>query len=270
MERLRTSGPSEGSSLETLHPLPGAPKLRELLATVTSPGVLPTEVEELIRALALPLAGNESPRDRADFLLSVLEIPQSSYLKGRDGRTLRVATVEALLALGYPYALEVPPEALEEARRDRVDNAPRKIPGMGFIAAAVAMITQLILFMPAILPILNGRRNTSPFLILVLLGLAWGPSLSTLFGGWQRWRGLQRMGLIAMTLGGTLWLAIFALLLTRYETIWGETLLSLASGLSLLTGAILLRNPEWLAQEKASSPTPAPPSPDTPTSGDPA
>src|SRR5688572_4712972 len=111
MERLRTPEPSEGSSVDTLHALPGASTLPGLLQAVSAPGVIQEEVDALIRALALPLAEGESPRARADFLLSALETTQESGpLKGSDGRSLRVATVEALLALGYPYALEVPPE----------------------------------------------------------------------------------------------------------------------------------------------------------------
>jgi hypothetical protein len=220
--------------------------------------VLQEEVDAMIRALALPLAENESPRARADFLLSVLEATQSSSLKGSDGRSLRVATVEALLALGYPYALEVPPEALDEVSRDREDNAPRDIPRVGIAAAVVAMLAQAIFVLPAVLPILDGSRNTSPFFVLFLLGAAWGPSLSALLGGWRRIRGLQRLGLITMALMGSIWLSAFALLLSRDTIPWPEVLVSLTAGLSLVAGAVLLRNPEWLAREDAPPRVPAP------------
>jgi hypothetical protein len=253
MERLRTFAPSEDSPVETLHPLPGAPSLPELLAAVTSPGVLEEEVDALIRALALPLAGNEDPRARADFLLSVLETTQSSAPKGTGGRSLRVATVEALLSLGYPYALEVPPEALEEVERDRRENAPRDIPRAGIIAAVVAMLAQGLVFLPGAIDILNGR-NTSLFFVLFMLGALWGPSLSALIGGWWRARWLQRLGLITMALMGTVWLSASALLTARSIFPWGYFLLSLTAGISLVGGAVLLRNPEWLAKEKPPPP----------------
>ena len=257
MERLRTAAPLEGSSVDTLHPLPSAPSLPELLTAVSSPGVLEEEVDLLIHALSLPLAGNEDPRARADFLLSVLEATQSSAPKGTDGRSLRVATVEALLSLGYPYALEVPPEALEEVERDRWANAPRDIPRAGIIAAVVAMAVQSVVFLPAALDILDGR-NTSPFFVLFVLGALLGPSLSALIGGWSRVRGLQRLGLLTMALMGTLWLSASALLTARTTFPWGYFLLSLTAGISLVGGAVLLRNPEWLARQKA------PPPPDEP------
>jgi hypothetical protein len=233
--------------------MPGAPSLPELLAAVSSPGVLQEEVDALIRALSLPLAANEEPRARADFLLSVLETTQSSAPKGSNGRSLRVATVEALLSLGYPYALEVPPEALEEVARDRRDNAPRDIPRVGIGAAVVAMLAQALVFLPGAIDILDGR-NTSPFFILFMLGALWGPSLSALIGGWRRSRGLQRLGLITMALMGTVWLSASALLTARTTFPWVYFILSLTAGISLVGGAVLLRNPEWLAREKAPPP----------------
>jgi hypothetical protein len=131
MERLRPPSPSEGSSLDTLHPLPGTASLPALLEAVSSPGVLQEEVDALLQGLARPLASNESPRARADFLLAVLESRELLSLTGSKGRSVHLATVEALLDLGYPYALEVPPEALAEARREHSDSAPRDIPSAG-------------------------------------------------------------------------------------------------------------------------------------------
>lgn len=251
MERLRTPHALQDSPLDTLPAQHSGPALPELLQAVASPGVLQEEVDALVRALARPLAPEESPRARADFLLSVLETTRGLALRASNGRSLRVATVEALLALGFPYALEVPPEAMDEVSQEREDNLPRDIPRAGIAAAVVAMIAQAIIFLPPALDFLVSERNTSPVSGLFLLGAIWGPSLSALIGGWRRGLGLQRLGLLTMALMGTVWLSGFGLLVTRTHLNMPHVLISLTAGLSLVGGAVLLRNPGWLAKQKA-------------------
>ena len=251
MERLRTPHSPEDSPLDTLHALPAAPPLQALLEAVSSPGVLQEEVDALVRALARPLTEEESPRARADFLHSVLEATRGLGLKASNGRNLRVITVEALLALGFPYALEVPPEVMDEVSRDRDDNAPRDIPRVGIAAAVVAMIAQAIIFLPPALEFLVSEKDLSSIPGLLLLGAIWGPPLSALIGGWRRSRGLQRLGLLTMALTGAVWLTGFGLLMHRYYDVsLAHLLISLTAGLSLVGGAVLLRNPEWLARPK--------------------
>src|SRR5689334_13391606 len=116
MERIRSPRPDQDSSLQTMGPLPTRASLPELLEAVRSPDVLRTEVDALLRGLARPLAEDETPRARADFLLSLIESQELRELQGSNGRTVRATAVKALLNLGYPYALEVPPEALAEAQ----------------------------------------------------------------------------------------------------------------------------------------------------------
>jgi hypothetical protein len=158
--------------------------------------------------------------------------------------------VEALVALGFPYALEVPPEVMDEVSRDREDNAPRDIPRVGIGAAVVAMIAQAIIFLPPALEFVVSEKDISPIPGLFLLGAIWGPPLSALIGGWRRSRGLQRLGLLTMALTGTVWLTGFGLLVKRYDVSLAHVLISLTAGLSLLGGAVLLRNPGWLARQK--------------------
>lgn len=55
-------------------------------------------------------------REKADLLLALLEDGQLEGLRLTEQRTARAAAVEALLHLGYPYALEVRPEDLEHLR----------------------------------------------------------------------------------------------------------------------------------------------------------
>lgn len=226
-----------------------------LLQAVSSPGVLQEEVDALLQGLARPLADPESPRARADFLLSVLESREILSLKGSDGRTVHLATVEALLDLGYPYALEVPPEAFAEARREHSDSAPRDIPIAGIAVALTALVVQSLITLPMTLGFLNGRHTNLPF-GLFLLGATLGPSLSALLGGWLRFRGLQRLGVVTMALVGSVWLSFFGLTVSPGLHDIPTALVTLVSGLSLVAGAILLRAPEWLAQEPAQASRP--------------
>ncbi|WNZ62177.1 hypothetical protein QEG98_41300 [Myxococcus sp. MxC21-1] len=68
------------------------------------------EVDALIAAIAQrPAEDPEALRERTDYLLSLMTLPgDASVLTGSAGITVRTAAVEALLELGYPYALEVP------------------------------------------------------------------------------------------------------------------------------------------------------------------
>ena len=46
------------------------------------------------------------PRVRADVMLDILEDKRLCALTGSDGRRVGVMALEALLELGFPYALE--------------------------------------------------------------------------------------------------------------------------------------------------------------------
>jgi hypothetical protein len=69
-----------------------------------------------IAALLRRLPRQAAPDVAARWLLSALE--NSPWLQWADsrGRTCRAAAVEALLSLGYPWALHVTPEDLEHYR----------------------------------------------------------------------------------------------------------------------------------------------------------
>ncbi|WP_204494380.1 hypothetical protein [Archangium primigenium] len=81
---------------------------------------------EARQALLLPLvsrleslgAGGGS-RENADVLLRLLEGDLLRNLEARGGRPLRSLAVEALLRMGYPYALEVRPEDLAFLRDEQ-------------------------------------------------------------------------------------------------------------------------------------------------------
>src|SRR5689334_5354316 len=97
-----------------LAPISPPLSLTELREAMSSPGVIPSEVDALQAAIARPPGDGESLRERADFLLSLMALPEEAADRtGSTGLTVRAAAVEALMELGFPYALEVPPEVLE-------------------------------------------------------------------------------------------------------------------------------------------------------------
>ncbi len=109
-------------------PLEDLPSLPVLLERARAPGAARREVDALLRGLALPLPPGEDARARADLLHDILEDRRVRAFTGSNGRRVAHATVDALEALGYPYALEIPPELLAEARAARPAPAPVPTP----------------------------------------------------------------------------------------------------------------------------------------------
>ena len=64
-----------------------------------------------------------SPRATADRLQALLASGELATLRASDGTSARAIAVERLLALGYPYALEVSPEDLAHWRAERPSEA---------------------------------------------------------------------------------------------------------------------------------------------------
>ena len=263
MERIRSLRPDQDASLETIGPLPTRSSLLELLEAVRSPGVLRTDVDALLRGLASPLAEDETPRARADCLLFLIESPEVGGMQGTLGRTVRAAALQALFNMGYPYALEIPPEALSEVPR-RLKRADQQIPIAGLIATLTGLIAQCSATLPWLL---TPRNADSGLFIMIVPGMVLGPAASAVLGGWLQLRELQRFGLFSMAITGGLWLAGFysALIVSLSPLSQPETWLFLVAGLGLLLGAVLMRRPEWLAQDSApSKDSPSEPSPEAP------
>ena len=64
-----------------------------------------------------------SPRATADSLQTLLASGDLATRRASDGTSARAVAVERLLALGYPYALEVSPEDLAHWRAERPSEA---------------------------------------------------------------------------------------------------------------------------------------------------
>jgi hypothetical protein len=182
-------------------------------------------VDALLRGLSRPLGDGETARERAELLLLLIKDKRVGSFKGSSGQRVRAASAEALMALGHPYALELPPEALD-AMREEEREARSVVPEgpaagafgsrqrVGFwLALGVALVETLFLLsnrsggVKALLFILatqvgptfllateKGVRNRFlHFLCLTLLSLAflW---LLAVGGVMWLWNGYQKSG----------------------------------------------------------------------------
>ncbi|MFL5347449.1 MAG: hypothetical protein ACJ8AT_21905 [Hyalangium sp.] len=249
MERVRPPRPSDDSGPETIGALPSTHSLAVLLDVVRAPGVMRSDVDALLQGLARPLSENESPRSRADLLLSLIESEEVGDMVGSEGTPVRAVAVQALLDMGYPYALEIPPEAFGGRRA----ALPQELPVPGLIATLAGFIIQSITCVPPVLELLGRESEPDKVLGLIVLSLLLGPTFMSVLGGALRMRYLQRLGLITMTITGAIWLIILALQLatTGHPLSHLSTYVSLVAGLGFLLGAFFTRTPGWLAPDEA-------------------
>jgi hypothetical protein len=254
MERVRPPR-SETSSEESLQPLPRRPSLPALVERLELSGT-PEEVDALIRGLARPLEEGESPRQRADLLLSLIESPDKSTLRGTHGRGVGDAAVKALMNLGYPYALEVPPEALASFRASTGRNKQRVVPVAGIVISLFTLVLQGLVSVPLSLYYLYSDKLLWTFLITAGLLV---PIPTALLGGWLRKPTAQSVGLKAMWAVAVGWL-ITALVFGKGVPI-ALVLIPLLLSLGSVLGAWLMRHPQWMVAEEPPEPSDSRPSP---------
>jgi hypothetical protein len=145
--RTQTSTPaaSEEDVLDARRPqapavvlpeVPSGPALAEaesLIRQLSEDADAPTPLVDRLHRCLKEMTAQGGPRAAADFLLRQLENGSLAELEDRRGGSTRAAAVRALLALGYPYALEVSPEDLGYLRTEDA----RRRPWTGRAAAAV-------------------------------------------------------------------------------------------------------------------------------------
>jgi hypothetical protein len=119
--------------------------------------------------------------------------------------------VEALLELGYPYALEVPPEVLERVRRERPPQErkarARRASDSALPAVVLTVLATVAQFF--LLPMVSFRVH-GPLegpLRLTLMGLVGLPPLLAFIGLGTKQRPLQQLGSRGLLLQGLAWLA---------------------------------------------------------------
>jgi hypothetical protein len=190
-----------------------------LVQQARAPDAARAEVDALIAGLAQPLASEQSPRERADLLLALIEDKHLGDFTGSQGRTVRAAAVQALLALGYPYALEVPPEALETRLSDTDAEAPQSLfsSAKGILALSFVVIVGLLMLIPAIGIASMFDDDTSATLVAIALvsGTTFIPALLVLLGHLRPSRLLRGLGNVMLILVSMLWLVPGIALLTQ-------------------------------------------------------
>jgi hypothetical protein len=225
--------------------------LQECVSQVLSPGALRADVDALLRALEHPLAQSDSPRSRADSLISLLESNRVSGMKGSSGQQVHAAALEALLKLGLPYALELSPAALTRARRS-TKRTRRNLPVAGL----------LLLLAGALLMLFTMPLTAALEYVLILLIL----TSPTILGGWLRIPALLKAGVVFMGLVSGLALVLAVRFYepdtSRYlmfNTL-GNTFAKLlaGAGLYLCLCAALLGRPWWRVEDGSSPQETAP------------
>lgn len=93
--------------------------------------------------LLLQMAAGGGDRQVADTFHRLLETGKLEGLVDVRGRSCRAVAVEALLSLGYPYALEVRPEDLEHLRSTGRGLAPTRLAVRGPLVPAGVLLAGL-------------------------------------------------------------------------------------------------------------------------------
>ncbi|MBZ4375124.1 hypothetical protein [Corallococcus sp. AS-1-6] len=212
-----------------------SPPLALLLEEVRSPGVVRADIDALIVGLGRPAAPDEPPRERADLLLGLLDRSNPvGDSTGSGGVKVRHAAKEALLAMGYPYALELPPELLETKGADgrepglSVGNAVLALGSALYQSAGLGVVWFFLSYLriPAAAEVSFGTG-----------AVLWLFTLLSLVGHHSRSRDLQSIGSVVLWVAAVLWI-IVALPMAVFS--YGVALLFVPWHLALWT-AISLR-----------------------------
>jgi len=133
-----------------------------------------------------------SPRATADSLLKLLASEDLTNLRASDGTSARAVAVERLLALGYPYALEVSPEDLAHWRAERPSEATD---GRGLAVLVMTVAVCLSLW-----GVSDPPTGLGLALVLALQAVTVGAAVRPGLRGWAR-RATFALGVLCAALG---------------------------------------------------------------------
>lgn len=193
------------------------PSPRWLLEEVRTPGAARAEVDALLSGLERPLGPGESARERADLLHEILEDKEVREYSGSGGRKVGHVAVLRLGELGFPYALEVPPELFAEARA--AAGGGMSFPGAGSnprVGVVLSTLAGGLEVLPALLFGLDGRSGDMPlalFWILLVSLTSFVPALLADTGPVVSTRWLHYLMLGAVAAPALLWLLLTVLVL---------------------------------------------------------
>ncbi|NPC72500.1 hypothetical protein D7Y27_29050 [Corallococcus sp. AB004] len=209
----RQANPSIEAETDVVVPAAAASALNALVDAARSQDATWEDADRLIAALGHGPTEEETPRARADLLLELLapDHPVGDRA-GREGVTVRQAAKDALLDLGHPYALALPPELLEREARRRT-----RIGGFGVAVTLASMLYQTGLFYVVLLhdgvvhnqhsihlpPEQLTRARVVPWALMTLTGLL--PGLVSLAGHALKRRWLQNTGWLLILAQALAW-----------------------------------------------------------------
>jgi hypothetical protein len=191
-------------------PVAAAPEvpssLTFLLEEVRSPGMVRADIDALISGLGRMPAPEEPLRERADLLLGLLDRnnPVGDYA-GSGGMKVRHAAKEALIALGYPYAMELPPELLE------TQPTHGREPGLSGGDVVLAVVSLLYQWggLAVVWLFLEYSKMASAGEVSVGIGAALGLcTLVSLLGHHLRSRDMQIVGSTVLWAAAVAWILI--------------------------------------------------------------
>lgn len=133
-------------------------------------GTRRAEVVGALNALLERLPRESSPDEAAAALHRLLDGGLLDGLEDAEGLPAGIAATRAMTALGYPHALEVPPERLEALNRWRAPAQEVPRGPLAFVLALAAMVQLGFVTM-----VDTGMRRMS---INVLLGIPEAPTLT--------------------------------------------------------------------------------------------
>ena len=152
MERVQAAQrPAQGDEVQSLAEFPASdalavPSLEKFeLLTLTARSAPGQERRDATAALHAALATFPRAPEYATLLLRLLDEGAFNDLRNDDGTTTREVAVEALLNLGYPWALQIQPEELSRYRQLALARTRNKwllllgILGLGALAATFLM-----------------------------------------------------------------------------------------------------------------------------------
>lgn len=241
VQRSRSNVRAPEASGEVSEPesLGEVPSPRWLLEEVRAPGVARAEVDALLRGLELPLGPGETARERADLLHEIIEDEQVREYTGSGGRKVAHVAVLRLGELGFPYALEVPPELFAEARAGRRGGAaPREdSERSGTAGTGMVLVAGGLEVLPAIVLAANGRPADMAYALVWILAASLTSFVPALLADSEpvlRTRWLHYLMLLAVALPGLGWLGLSLLVLGLSGVSWLALFSVLPLGMALL------------------------------------
>ncbi|MHA7634907.1 hypothetical protein [Corallococcus sp. M7] len=182
------------------------PPLTLLLEEVRSPGVVRADIDALIVGLGRLPAPDEPLRERADLLLGLLDRsnPVGDYT-GSGGMKVRHAAKESLISMGYPYAMELPPDLLESKG---TDGRPAGLTAGNVVLAVASALYQSSAMVGLWFFLSYFRMPAAAEVTFGVASILWIFTGLSLMGHHTRSRDMQSIGSVVLWVAAVLWMVV--------------------------------------------------------------